>query len=151
METLHSHCGIYWITVQKTYTLKIEAVCSSETLITNYPSTWCHNSENCVNNESLFFFGGGGTDKPNHLYTEMYRNRMSTDGQCQKLSSDWPPRPTHMNVTSAQVSAGSVTWSPYHQRRTIPGCCEGCPHVRHVALYMHVVSLYEIERGAILR
>jgi hypothetical protein len=48
------------------------------------------------------------TDKPNNFYTGMYKNRLSTDDRCQKLSGDWPPRQTHINVTIAQLSAGSV-------------------------------------------
>ena len=138
MEALHSHCGIYQTTVLQTYALKMEAVCSSEMVVTNYQSTWCHNLENFVNKASFVFID---TDKPNHLYKGMYRNRMSTDSQCQNISGDWPPRPTHINVTSTQVSVGYVTQLPYHQHPTIPGCCQGCPHLRQVELCMQCLDM----------
>jgi hypothetical protein len=54
MEALHSRCGTYQTTVQQTYTLKMEAACSSEMSVTNSQSTWYHNSENCVNKEFRF-------------------------------------------------------------------------------------------------
>jgi hypothetical protein len=87
MEALYANSGICYTTVQQTYSLKMEAVCSSEMLITNYQSTWCHNSENCVNKGSFVFVE---TDKPNHLYAGMYGNRMSTDGKFQIFPATGP-------------------------------------------------------------
>ena len=50
----------------------MEAVYSSEMLDTKYQTTWCHNSENCVNKESFVFID---TDKPNHIQKQNIHGR----------------------------------------------------------------------------